>query len=313
MPIYPQLAGIQTLGVILSDKTALHMDSALILKQKFDSGEINDYKQASDFLDKSELIKALLTDFDSDILGLVNRLIELTEIPFAYKIEKVQKWINKLADLSFCDDGFSITGKSDDILSCYNSMITSILIRSDYSDKERISKGIDWILKYQNVERNVDNKWTGSRILKYGGCLKATPCYIGIVKAMIALSDYKKFPDYVPNDLLETKLDKGLNYILAHQVYKRKSNGQPISQEIDKITYPFSYKTNMIEILRLLKDNGLDKDSRCNSAKDYLRAKKQSSGFWHVNSANRHKSWIQFDKPKESGLWISYEIEKIIN
>jgi hypothetical protein len=289
------------------------MDTALILKQKYGSGAIKDFKQASDLLHKSELVKRLLTDFDDDILGLVNRLIEFTEIPFASKIEKVQKWTNKLADMSFCNDGFSITGKSDDILSCYNSMITIILIRLDYSDKLRISKGIDWIIKYQNVERNLDNKWTGSRILKYGGCLKSTPCYIGIVKSMIALSDYKRCDYYKPNDLLENKLNKGLNYILNHQVYKRKSNGQPISQEIDKINYPFSYKTNIIEILRLLKDNKLDKDSRCNSAKDYLRAKKQASGFWYVNSAYRHKSWIQFDKPKESGLWVSNEISNIIN
>jgi hypothetical protein len=289
------------------------MDTALVLKQKYDSGEIRDFKQASDFLHGSELMKKLLTDFDDDILGLINRLIELTEIPFASKMEKVQKWTNKLADLSFCNDGFSLTGKSNDILSCYNSMVTSILIRLDYSDKFRISKGIEWIMKYQNVERNLDTKWTGSGILKYGGCMKSTPCYIGIVKAMIALSDYKNCDYYEPNDLVESKLNKGLDYILNQQVYKRKSNGQPISQEIDKITYPFSYKTNIIEILRLLKENKLEKDERCNPAKDYLRAKKHVSEFWYVNSAYRHKSWISFDKPKEPGLWVTNEIKKIIN
>ena len=121
------------------------MDTALILKQKVDSGEIKDFSQASDYLDKSEIVKDLLTDFDIDILNLLNRLIEITEIPFTHRLEKVQKWINKLADLSFCNDGFSITGKSDDIISCYNSMITSILIRMNYSDKSRIDKGIEWI------------------------------------------------------------------------------------------------------------------------------------------------------------------------
>ncbi len=289
------------------------MDTALILKQKVDLGEIKDFNQASDYLDKSEIVKDLLTDIDFDILNLLNRLTEISEIPFAHRIERVQKWINKLADLSFCDYGFSITGKSDDMLSCYNSMITSILIRMDYSDKDRIDKGIKWIIDYQNLERGAKNNWSGSRILKYGGCMKTTPCYIGIVKAMITLTDYKKRSDYVTNDNIESKLKTGLEYILDHKIYLRQSNGQPITKDINELTYPFSYKTNVIEILRLLKDNNLDSDSRCDLAKAYLQAKKQKDGYWKINSSYLPKCWIQFDKPKEPGLWISNEIRKLMS
>lgn len=289
------------------------MDTALILKQKVDLGEIKDFEQASDYLEKSDLVKTLLSDFDFDILNLLNRLTEIAEIPFVHRLERVQKWINKLADLSFCEEGFSITGKSDDVLSCYNSMITSILIRMNYSNKQRIDKGIDWILKYQNVERGVKNEWTGSRIQKYGGCLKATPCYIGIVKAMIALSDYKKYVASEVNESIENKLTQGLNYILDHQVYIRQSNGQPITKDITKLTFPFSYKTNVIEILRLLKDNNLFTDKRCNLAKDLLCSKKQKDGFWKINSSYLPKCWIPFDKPNEIGFWISYEIDKLLN
>lgn len=289
------------------------MDTALILKQKVDSGEIKDFNQASDYLDKSEIVKDLLTDFDFDILNLLNRLTEIAEIPFAHSIERVQKWINKLADLSFCDYGFSITGKSDDMLSCYNSMITSILIRTDYSDKDRIDKGIKWIIDYQNLERGAKNNWSGSRLLKYGGCMKTTPCYIGIVKAMITLTDYKKRSDYVTNDNIESKLKTGLEYILDHKIYLRQSNGQPITKDINKLTYPFSYKTNVIEILRLLKDNNLDSDSRCDLAKVYLHTKKHKDGFWKINSSYLPKCWIQFDKPNQTGLWISNEINKLMN
>jgi hypothetical protein len=208
------------------------MDTALILKQKFDSGEITDFDQASYYLDHSEIVRDLLTDFDFDILNLLNRLTEIAEIPFAQGLPRVQKWIHKLADLSFCGDGFSITGKSDDILSCYNSMITSILIRMDYPGKICIDNGIEWILKYQNVVRGGVNQWAGSRILKYGGCMKATPCYIGIVKAMIALSDYKKYSGTNINAKIEDKLSHGLNYILGHHIYIRQSNGQPITNYI---------------------------------------------------------------------------------
>jgi glucan phosphorylase len=92
----------------------------------------------------------------------------------------------------------------------------------------------------------------------------------------------------------------------------RQSNKQPITKDINKLTYPFSYKTNAIEILRLLKDNNLDLDSRCNSAKEYLWKKRQKDGYWKINSTYLPKCWIQFDKPTEKGLWISYEIEKLM-
>lgn len=289
------------------------MDTAFLLKQKVDSGEIQDFTQASDYLNQSEIIRDLLTDFDFTILNLLNRLTQITEIPFAYRLEKVQKWMNQLADLSYSEDGFSITGKSDDILSCYNSMITSTLTRMNYSVRERIARGIEWILHHQNVERGVKNNWAGSRMLKYGGCMKTTPCYIGIVKAMIALSDYKKSIGYMADNDIENKLDTGLEYILAHKIYLRLSNAQPITSDIHKLTYPFSYKTNVIEILKLLKDNNRDSDIRCEQAKDYLLAKRHRDGYWKVNNSYMPKGWIQFDKPGERGWWISHEINKMID
>lgn len=289
------------------------MDEILELKQKYDADEIQNKQQSIEFLKNSELTKKLLTDFNFDVLNLLNRLTELSEIPLTSEIEKVNLWVNKLADLSFCDDGFSFSGKSDDILSCYNSMITTVLIKMKYGKIERISKGIEWILKYQNFERGLQNKWKGSRIQKYGGCMKQTPCYIGIVKALITLTEYKKSKYYETNEEVEKRLSKGLEYILDHNVFQRKTNGKPITKDINKLTYPFSYKTNLIEILRLLKDNNLLLDPRCEFAIEFLNKKKQKNGFWKINSSYLPKSWIEFDKPKENGLWVSYEINRLIN
>lgn len=290
------------------------MDTALILKQKVESGVVLNLEQASEYLDNSVLVKKLLTDFnfDFDVLNLLTRLNEISEIPFTPHLKKVQKCTNLLADLSFCTDGFSLTGKSDDILSCYNSMITSVLIRLNYNNQTRINNGIEWILKYQNIERGAMNKWQGSRILKYGGCMKSTTCYIGIVKAIIALSDYKHNIESKTNKSVESKLEQGLAYILDHKIYLRKSNGQAITKDITKLMYPFSYKTNIIEILRLLKTNNLSNDIRCKPAKDYLISRMQNNKFWKANKIYLPKSWILFDTPNKNGFWVSNEIEKIL-
>lgn len=288
------------------------MDAAFILKKKYDAGEITGYQQAQPFLETSYIVKELLADFDFDMLNLLNRLTEIAEIPFSNLLPKVWNWLDKFIELASCPDGFSITGKSDDILSCYNAMATSLLIRMQYPALDEIQKGIDWILKYQHVERGTPNIWPGNRALKYGGCLKLTPCYIGVVKSMIALSEFKKQPYYINNEALEIKLKMGLNYILDHKLYKRQSNDKPITSDIEKITYPFSYKTNVIELLRLMKDNNLLTDPRCDDAKTFLRNKRHKEGYWQINQSYTPKCWITFDKVKQPGFWVSYEIEKVL-
>lgn len=142
--------------------------------------------------------------------------------------------------------------------------------------------------------------------------MKQTPCFIGIVIALITLTEYKKSSIYKINKKVEIGLAKGLEYILDHNVFKRKTDEKPITKDIIKLTYPFSYKTNLIEILRLLKDNNLLLDTRCELAIELLNNKKKS-GFWKINSSYLPKTWIEFDKPKENGLWISYEIDRLID
>jgi len=289
------------------------MDSALVLKKRLDSGEEVGMAQAQSALADSMLLAELLSDFDFNILNLLNRLTEIAEIPLASSIEQVRKWTSTLADMSFAGDGFSITGKSNDILSCYNSMVVSVLLRFGYHDTARIKAGVEWILRYQNFSRGEANRWSGTWVKKYGGCLKSTPCYIGVVKAAVALTDYKKYlpPQHsLPN--ADMQLQQALEYILSHNLYKRQNSDEPITPYISKLTYPFSNNTNVVEILRLMQDNGLAGDSRCNAAKQLIRTKQHSNGYWRVNSSYLPKCWVLFDKPREQGCWLSHEIEKLI-
>ena len=288
------------------------MDYALILKQKYDSGEINSLSQAQKYFNNSNLLKELLTDNNFETIDLLNRLIELHEIPFVLELPKVKKLLKNLADRSFCGDGFSYTGNSDNILSCYNAMISSILIKSNYPDKSKIEKGIEWILKYQNVSRGEENNWNGTSMLKYGGCMKYTPCYVGVVKSVIALSDYNKAPDYPSKIDVSVKLETGLEYILSHNLFLRKSNNKPITSYITKLTYPYFYKTNIVELLKLMKQNGLESDKRCLNAKMLLQSKLKKDGFWRANKLYFPRNWVVFDMPKSPGLWITHEIRKVL-
>ncbi|WP_291871591.1 hypothetical protein [Maribacter sp.] len=290
------------------------MDKALELKIKFDNNEIKSTITAETYLNTSVLYKSLVTDFDFSVLNLLWRLTQLSEIPFSSIHSKVTEWTNTLAEKTYTGDGFSLNGKNDYLLACYNSMITSILIKLNYSDTEKIRKGIHWIIKYQNVKRDEKCEWEWAGLKKYGGCMKNTPCYIGLVKSMIALSDYKHSEYYQTDYNLEVKLNDGLDYILNQKIFLRLSDNKPITREITKLTYPFSWKINIIEILKLLNTNHLLSDSRCFIAQKFLKSKQKKDGFWWAQTSNitNNKSWISFDKSREKGLWISNEIQKLV-
>ena len=290
------------------------MDSALILKQEYENGLIFDYGSAKHLLEQSNLLKKLLADnFQIESYQLMNRLNEIAEIPFAQYIPKVQEWLATLNHLTACNEGFSLTKESDYILPCYNGMLTSLFIRMGFSNQKEIQQGINWIVKYQKFERNIETEWNGSGILRYGGCLKTTPCYVGLVKSVIALSDYKKSAYYSLDQVVESKLIQGVNYILNQQVYLRNSTHEPITKYITSLSYPFTWRTNIIEILRILKSNGFIQDTRCSHAIEYLKSKQKNSGYWNINGGYKPKGWVMFDEPKKSGLWVSHEIRKILN
>jgi hypothetical protein len=290
------------------------MDAALELKIRQKRDGVSGYGEAQAFLGRSVLFGALVQDFEHTALNLLWRLTQLAEIPFSGHHLLVKQWLDELILSTSTSEGFSLTGKTDYILACYNAMITSLLVRLDDSCPEKIKTGISWILKYQHVNRGETSTWKGTGMQKYGGCMKNIPCYMGLVKSMIALSDYKHSPHYQSDPGLEAKLEQGLEYILNQQVYLRLSDGKPIAKYITQLTFPFTWQTNIIEILRLLQKNQKLKDARCQKAMDFLKSKQKKDGSWWAQSSHIQKStaWIPFDPPRQRGNWITNEIHNIL-
>ncbi|MFX1479526.1 MAG: hypothetical protein ACFFCI_15495 [Promethearchaeota archaeon] len=295
----------------------MNEDSALTLKKIYDKGEEITVKEAQKMLDQSELIKRLLEtpkrspDTFVGIRGYEWLLLELSEIPFTGTLKNVQDWLKLLVDKSYIKEGFSLEGNKDNLLACHNAMITTILIKMDYGEKEKIDAGIDWILKYQSVERGIECNWPGKDLYtRFGGCMKKVPCYYGVIKSMITLTEYKKrFGD---SESLDEKLNQGLEYILKHRVFKKLSSEDPIEDSIILNFYPYTYKSNIIEILSLLKANNLIEDKRCTKAIEILKKKQRSDGFWQTDASYMKSAWIDFDIPKKAGLWITYIITELL-
>jgi len=45
---------------------------------------------------------------------------------------------------------------------------------------------------------------------------------------------------------------------------------------------------------------------------EILKQKKRSDGFWQADTFYMKTAWVEFDKPKKPGLFISYVISDIL-
>lgn len=141
--------------------------------------------------------------------------------------------------------------------------------------------------------------------------MKKTPCFNGVVKSIITLNEYCR--NFECTQEIKKKLKIGLEYILQHYVFKRLSSDQPVEDSIILNFYPFTYKTNIIEILNLLNLNNLLEDPRCKEAINLLIKRQRSDGFWQSDTSFMKTSWINFDKLKSPGLGITNYILQFLN
>ncbi|MHA1110216.1 MAG: hypothetical protein ACTSRE_03900 [Promethearchaeota archaeon] len=291
-------------------------DSALNMKKSVERGEKISFSQIKDMLEESELVKKLTSPVKEPksfhtLRGLEWRLNELSEIPYTHTLPQVQQWISLLVNETYTGKAFSLREGDEGVLACHNAMITTLLLKFEYEDAEKINTGIDWILQYQSVDRDMVCTWKGKDLYeKFGGCMKKVPCFYGVVKSMIALAEYKK--RYKSSKEIIEKLTAGLEYILSHEVYKTKSTKKPIEPSIIQNFYPYSYKSNLIEILGLLKEHKKLEDPRCKDAIKKLKSTQRKDGLFQADVVYMKSAWIEFDPLKKPGAWITYEIEKII-
>jgi len=219
------------------------MDTALQLRINEDNGIKLTEREISSLLEKSILVKKLTGKIKEDPMFLIWRIVALSEIPHSNQLPYTQKIINLIINILGSSVGFTLTGKKENFLPCYNAILIKAFCKLGLHLDETVKNGIEWILKYQSFERNFKTEWKETEILKHGGCLKSTPCYIGVTKSVMALHEYNKFHLEM---YVEDKVRLGLEYILQHHLIRRLSNDQPISKHILDLYFPENYNVNIL-------------------------------------------------------------------
>ena len=287
------------------------MDAALELRIAYDNGDIRDIDRAKPFIEKSDLIRCLTKEFIPSPLYAVWRITALSEIPFASSLSYTNRVVEYIENLMVTKNGFTLTGKETDLLPCYNAMILEAFSKLGRTDTVSVKNAVEWIKEYQPFERNIPSRWHGAGIKRYGGCLKETPCFIGLVKSVKALEAYYRITGSKDERILAI-VSKGMDYILRHELYKRLSNKEPINRHILDLAFPASYQLNIVELLELANRTGNIHREDCQSAFEYIRSKRTKEGYWKVNYIYKSDGYISFDKRGIKADWLTYLLSGLI-
>lgn len=285
------------------------MDEALKLKIELDSGVELSKEEAIERLSQSILVSKLTSELVNTPLYYVWRTIALSEISYAEHLPYTNVLIDKLyANLS-TPYGFSLSGDENMFLPCYNAMLVTALCRLGRAKDSEVKIAVDWINANQPMERGVEVVVDNLKFDRYGGCFKHTPCYIGLAKSVIALHTYKK---YTGDTGINKKLLNGIEYLLDHRLYKRLSNGQPITERILDISFPASYHLNIVELIRFAAEADLMVDNRVNDAVEYLQNLITKNSGWKLTYRYKANGYLVFDKGRNEGDWVTYIIAKAL-
>jgi hypothetical protein len=238
-------------------------------------------------------------------LGKIFALIGLAEIPYAEKLPITQELLAFVNQNLSTSEGFSFTGKLEEIVPCYNAMLFEAYCRLGLGKSSEAQNALQWIKQYQVFDRQQKTTWPHKGICKFGGCMMRVPCYIGIGKTMRALLTYQEKVD--PHDeKVNALIEQGVDYMLQHNLYQRLSTGQPISPHITESMFPQSYVLSLTDLMYIIEKSQYTTDPRAHDLLQLIHQKKTKTGGWKIDYIYKYAGYLPFENRRKDSEWITY-------
>lgn len=281
------------------------MDTALYLRQAVEAKSILDDQEIDCLLISSEILKRIFQAEISPanpILSYLFKLVACAEIPFSERCSETQEILTYISQHAATPQGFAYTGRVRDIVPCYNAMALEAYCQLGLADSEEAQHALDWIKNYQIFARNETTTWSEDGICQHGGCLRQTPCYIGIGKSMRALIAYDEQVSGA-DKVVKTLISKGIAYMLQHHMFLRLSEDKPISQHITENVLPQNYFLSMTDLLNILGKTGKVADPRATKLLDVYTSKKDNL---KIEFIYKYAGYTSFENRRVKSEWLNY-------
>jgi hypothetical protein len=200
-------------------------------------------------------------------------------------------------------------GDPNKILPCLTGNMIWCLIRFGYLEDLRVQNAIDWIIKYQRFDDGIEEAPKGWPYDKFEKCWGRHTCHMGVVKTLKALAE---IPPTKRSKSVQYIIEKGVEYLLNHHIFKRSHNLRCISRpEWLRFGFPWMGNTDVLEVLVILTKLGY-KDRRMQDAMDLVISKQDNRGRWILESTFNGRFQVNIEKRGKPSKWVTLNALRVI-
>lgn len=250
--------------------------------------------------------------------GTVWQLIILAELGADKSDKRIKKGCEFILENSRDPEsgGFSLWrsvkiggGRHSGVIPCLTGNMVWSLIRLGYLEDDRVKRGIDWITIYQRFDDGIEKMPRGWPYEKAEPCWGKHSCHMGVVKALKALAE---IPAEKRSKEAKNTIDKGVEYLFLHHIYKRSHDPQRVSKpKWMRFGFPLMYQTDVLEILGILTYLGY-KDKRLQEAVDLVVSKQDEQGRWVLESTFNGRFQTNIEQKGKPSKWITLRALQIL-
>ena len=203
-----------------------------------------------------------------------------------------------LARTAIADGGGSIYGTRDSVVPCYTGMLARLLVRAGRA--ETAMPLLQWIVRHQPVvyggvvyHQPASPLWGEYLRTRYGGCMAATTCLLGLVPAVSALVVARRAGLSVDADTHVTAMR---NLLVDRQVMFGRSGAimplagrtkaDPDGTRWVLPAFPLDYVIDLVELVQLATDVGVPADAMAHAV-DLIGSWRLADGGWPMLGTRR--------------------------
>lgn len=268
-------------------------------------------------MDEAEYHKTYSRYYVYKYKGLVWSLLTLAELGAnrSPAIEGIAEYLFEHAQ-ERTDGGFAMHsckaggGRNTEVIPCLTGNMVYALTKFGYQDDPRLKKAVSYLVHFLVLNDGEEVEPQVPPYNRYEECWGKHTCHMAVVKTLKAFAALD--PSLWDVDL-KTTLDKTVEFVLIHHIYKRSHNlNRNTKPGWLNFGFPLMYQTDVLEILDILTSLGV-KDERMEEAIAVVKAKQQDNGRWRVeNTYGSDRLLIPIGTKGEESEWVTLRALRVL-
>jgi hypothetical protein len=197
---------------------------------------------------------------------------------------------------------------------CLNGNLLRALIGFGRLEDERVRRAIDWQARSITGEDFTSYYRSGTSGPGFS-CVsnEQLPCAWGAIKGLLALA---RIPPERRLPHVERAIQQGAEFLFScDQVtaaYPAGWGNTEPSLFWFRLGFPLAVSADILQNLTVLCQLGFARDTRLNSAVEWLLSKQDASGRWRNEAVLNGKTWVDIDKQSQPSKWVTLRASSVL-